>query len=830
MRRLLTLSCSASIWRTSTRVEIAALGFIIIVGALLRLLWLDGIPAGWHHDEALMGIMAGGVYRGDQRPIFFPAYLGQEPLYIYLSAGMMWLMGGNQDILPLRLTSALIGTATIGVAYLLGREMFGRRVGLVTAALLALSFWQVMLSRDGYRLITQPPLEGLTILLLWRAHRKNSSRYYAAAGVALGGCIYTYLGARLFPGVLVLFAVWGLLTHGWPAARMRRQLALFVITAATVAAPLLLYFATHPGTFSARIDQVLVFQPGVVPADPLYALGENMLKLLGSFTIQGETLWRYNVGARPIFVGALGLLFYVGLIVAVGDAIRRRAAGTMVIAWFVAMLFPAFLSWDVGAYTFRSIGLVPGLFLLPALGLVALWDWTAAKVSRPWQQRTYHAFLACTIVVLALEGGTTYRDYFVEWPGSFRAAYENMEDVVDAARYLAREASPAEEEIFVSSEYYPHPVVAHLAPAIHPLVRWFDGNGALVLSPRTTRDSLYVFPFSARPEQLDRYLPPEALVQQTSFANGVTKLSVYRLTPAQVQASVNRMLDDPWFTQVNRNLGGVAELLAYHVDRRVEQGGTLAVSAIWRILQDAPPRDYVAFTHLLDNQGSMWAQYDTSSLFPTREWRAGDIMLGRHDMRIGSHVAPGKHMVTLGMYDRSTLEKLPLIAGTTGQDEVTLDPVKVAGSQPADTTAAEPVNKKLGPEIRLLGFELRRHERSPAASTLNLTLYWKADAAPSKDYTVFVQLLGPDGRPVAQSDSQPASGRFPTSYWEPGETIVDAHEVELDSLLHSGRYKLIAGLYMLSTGERLVAEDGKDYVLLEKLDIQHSAANPFPGE
>ncbi|TAK27722.1 MAG: hypothetical protein EPO21_23610 [Chloroflexota bacterium] len=820
MRGPLTLLMKSRPWWISTRMEIAALGLITVLGAVLRLLWLDSIPAGWHHDEALMGVMAAEVYRGDQRPIFFPTYLGQEPLYIYLSAGMMWLLGGNQDILPLRLTSALMGLATIGVTYLLGREMFGRRTGLITSALVSLSFWQVMLSRGGYRLITQPLLEGLTIFLLWRAYRKNSTWYYAAAGAALGGCIYTYLGARLFPGVLVLFAMWGLLTHGRPSARLCRQVSLFLIVAAAVTAPLLLYFATHPGTFSARIDQVLVFQPGVVAEDPLRTLGENILKLLGSFTIQGETLWRYNVWARPIFVGAIGLLFYVGLIAAARDAVRKRAAGAMTIAWFAAMLFPAFLSYDVGAYTFRSMGLVPGLFLLPAVGLVAIWDWTTVRVALHWRRRTWSAFVALTVVILAIEGATTYREYFVQWAGSFRAAYENMDDMVDAARYLAREAKPTEEEIFISSEYYPHPVVTHLAPDSAPLARWFDGNGAIVLSPGTTKNSLYAFPFSARPQQMDRYLPAEGLVHQTFFTNGVTKLSIYRFTPAQVLASVNRILADPSFTRASGNLGGVAELLAYRVDRRVEQGGTLSVSVVWRILQDAPPQDYVTFTHLLDNQGSMRAQYDTSSFFPRREWRAGDIVLERYNIPVGSNVAPGKYTISLGMYDRATLEKLLVAGDAAGRDELTLDPVKVAGTQPPDLKEVEPVNKTLGPGIELQGFDLQRQSPSAGASSIDLTLYWRAASTPTKDYTVFVQLLGPDGRPSAQADSQPDSGRFPTSYWDPGETVVDVHHVAQDRNLAPGRHKLIAGMYLLSTGERLRLEDGSDYILIKELDVQ----------
>ncbi len=216
----------------------------------------------------------------------------------------------------------------------------------------------------------------------------------------------------------------------------------------------------------------------------------------------------------------------------------------------------------------------------------------------------------------------------------------------------------------------------------------------------------------------------------------------------------------------------------------------------------------------------MWAQFDTSSAFPTREWRAGDVVLGRYDMPIDNRVQPGKYDVALGIYDRATLKKLSVSGGTVGRDEVHLDAVKVAGTRPVDMAAAQPLNVQLGQDIELLGYQLTRPGPAAGGFDLALNLYWRALSAPARDYTVFVQLLGPDGRPVAQSDSQPASGRFPTSYWEPGETIADAHELKLDRQLPPGRYKLIAGMYLLATSQRLAAADGGEYVLIKDLEAQ----------
>ena len=72
------MTAGSGLRHSSARVA-AAFGVILLGTALLRLLWLDRYPAGWHHDEALMGVMAGEVYRGEARPVFFPSIWVRSP-------------------------------------------------------------------------------------------------------------------------------------------------------------------------------------------------------------------------------------------------------------------------------------------------------------------------------------------------------------------------------------------------------------------------------------------------------------------------------------------------------------------------------------------------------------------------------------------------------------------------------------------------------------------------------------------------------------------------------------------------------------------------------
>jgi hypothetical protein len=55
---------------------------------------------------------------------------------------------------------------------------------------------------------------------------------------------------------------------------------------------------------------------------------------------------------------------------------------------------------------------------------------------------------------------------------------------------------------------------------------------------------------------------------------------------------------------------------------------------------------------------------------------------------------------------------------------------------------------------------------------------------------------------VAQKDSPPAAGRYPTGLWDAGEIIEDEISLPLTDIA-PGRYTPVVGLYNLTTGERL---------------------------
>jgi hypothetical protein len=94
---------------------------------------------------------------------------------------------------------------------------------------------------------------------------------------------------------------------------------------------------------------------------------------------------------------------------------------------------------------------------------------------------------------------------------------------------------------------------------------------------------------------------------------------------------------------------------------------------------------------------------------------------------------------------------------------------------------------------------------------VRLALHWQATAQPGADYTVFTQLIGPDGQIWGQQDNQPQAGRYPTSAWEPGQQVIDRYTFKVKAGAPPGQYRLLAGMYLLASGARLAAvgEDGQ---------------------
>ncbi len=91
--------------------------------------------------------------------------------------------------------------------------------------------------------------------------------------------------------------------------------------------------------------------------------------------------------------------------------------------------------------------------------------------------------------------------------------------------------------------------------------------------------------------------------------------------------------------------------------------------------------------------------------------------------------------------------------------------------------------------------------------TIHVDLTWRGLKAWDADYTVFVHLIGPDGKVHGQADQWPVQGTLPTSSWSAGQTVSDPYAIVLPPDAPSGQYQIEVGWYLLATLRRLPVLD-----------------------
>lgn len=110
---------------------------------------------------------------------------------------------------------------------------------------------------------------------------------------------------------------------------------------------------------------------------------------------------------------------------------------------------------------------------------------------------------------------------------------------------------------------------------------------------------------------------------------------------------------------------------------------------------------------------------------------------------------------------------------------------------------------------------------------LPVELTYQLQHVPEHQLRWFVQLLGPDGIPVALLDSAPMHGYTMFLNLPIGQPLVERVGLLLPTELTPGTYRLIAGLYDPETdgAPRLTTQSGKDFVQIVDIEIVRDDAN-----
>jgi 4-amino-4-deoxy-L-arabinose transferase-like glycosyltransferase len=381
--------------------------------AALYLPRLEDAPRYLVTDEVFSALTAHSVATTGRDPhgAFLPLYFQMDlpkggrpmwfqPILVYAMATVLQVAPLSEG--AIRLPMAIAGVVNVVLIYLVGRQLFGRELLAIAAAvMLAVTPAHFMYSR--YAMDFQAPLPFVLgwLLCLVTYVKMPSARLLFAAGVVLGAGIYSYIAAvALMPLYLLLTCIVLLLR--------RERVSRYAILAAGFVLPVLLTIpvllnhptllrdiAAHyqpdgaPATAGAADSFATLFSSGsIADALALYARFWNPRFLFIDGPLRStEATWLVGVFLLPL----AGLL-----LIGVVRALRRPLVPVTLVlmAGLVTAPIPASFAGQTEAIR-RAVELIPFAVLIGIVGLEAFWATKASAVRSI-------AFVAFWGVVVAL--------------------------------------------------------------------------------------------------------------------------------------------------------------------------------------------------------------------------------------------------------------------------------------------------------------------------------------------------------------------------------------------------------------------------------------------
>jgi hypothetical protein len=131
--------------------------------------------------------------------------------------------------------------------------------------------------------------------------------------------------------------------------------------------------------------------------------------------------------------------------------------------------------------------------------------------------------------------------------------------------------------------------------------------------------------------------------------------------------------------EMDAQFGQVARLIGYSLSsEQVSPTEGIRLTLYWQALESGQ-MDYTVFTHLVDANGTLVGQHDYPPVWgvrPTSSWKPGEYLVDVHEVQLldGVSPAPGALHLAIGLYDPTTLERVPLVPAGGG-DTALLDTI-----------------------------------------------------------------------------------------------------------------------------------------------------------
>ncbi len=379
---------------------------LVVFYRTYRLTSVPSVPFS-DHAEKLLDVY--DVTHG-QPHIFFPRNTGREAIQMYETVVVAWLFHTGLTFLSLKIDTVIAGLLVLPFLYLLGKELGGKRIGLLTVLLAGIAYWPNVIGRVGLRFDLYPLFLAPMLYYLLRGLRKRRRNDFILSGIFLGLGLHGYTSYRIVPFVVVI-AIGLFLLHAQARAQSRKVffwLVIVTLVSLFIFLPLARYWLENPTMFSFRAFSRLGIG-GTLPGSWWQILLSNIWNSLRMVNWDNGSIWVHSVPGRPALDIVSAALFLIGVVLVFARYVRERHWLDLFLLLSIPLLqLPSSLSLafpgENPSLNRPSGALVP-IFLIVAIALDGLLTSLASSL------RARRGVAVMWVVVIVLVGWSSVQNY-----------------------------------------------------------------------------------------------------------------------------------------------------------------------------------------------------------------------------------------------------------------------------------------------------------------------------------------------------------------------------------------------------------------------------------
>lgn len=394
---------------------------IILLGSILRLVFLGENPVGFHRDEAFFGYNAysllktGNEMTGSTLPIHLDSFLHSPGGYSYLAIPAISIFG--LTAFATRLPAALFGIMTLPLVYFFVLKLFEtikdkKMIALLSTLFLAISPWHINLSRVATENVIVVFLITLGLLFYMLSLSKKPLLYLFFAFFSFLLSLGMYQAPRAFLPLFIPL----LLLLTFKSSNKKHLIISLILFGLLIVIPVLLILFSP--TLSERIQMLSIFkhpetqlvldeqfrEDGVANIPSIIArLFHNKLINYAGFFIDNYLKhfsfdFFFTDSALPIrykipMMGLVHLLEGISLVIGLLLLlVRRFKYGLLLVGWFFLAPIGSALTFDDTPNMQRT------LLIFPALSIIAAYGATTV-IKKVKQFRGYSLFMAGIVAI-----------------------------------------------------------------------------------------------------------------------------------------------------------------------------------------------------------------------------------------------------------------------------------------------------------------------------------------------------------------------------------------------------------------------------------------------